>query len=622
MSLTPIAEHSLTPPPTSSHNNIAGKLSYIIVTEDEVGVVSVQDLFQNKQFTSKLDFKGVSQCNFHAEPNVKRYTRFHVRSALKFMGCKGADSMKVSERVFRVFEKEYMLRHYNCLPSPPVRQANPTSPISSTITSSPSALASPSYPSSSTSTPSTPSLSSSSSSASSPSSSSISLSAAERHQHHHRRSYSSSSGPAAAAAQFSGFSSSHKDASNQDPLAVTISRNEFYTIVGHQLAIHEYNKPQYVADFPIACAAQDRKYSFTILLGGTSGCGKSTLSALLATRIGFSSVISTDNIRQLMRKFISRAEAPILWASTYHAGEILDGDSALSHKDRILKGYEAQNEMIFSKLDALISTYEARSESLIIEGVHLDTRLIMRLVRGHPTCIPFLMYISNEAKHRERFAIRSKYMTLDPHQNKYTKYFKNIRIINDHLCNGADVKLIPQIDNTNMDRSLATIHATIFNCLRRHVLNNEQYYNSEEDKMLVVHEEFEDIKHALWSSKGMLRVIRDYKKDKRDKEEAGGDGSRISDDESSDEHGEHDDDDDHGDEEAVVTRIIEPVEEGPADAGFNSDDEEEEETSGVTAVANVDVKGQGQDDDSGDSSEYSDYDKKKKNFMDFFSLGS
>lgn len=41
-----------------------------------------------------------------------------------------------------------------------------------------------------------------------------------------------------------------------------------------------------------------------------------------------------------------KGEAPILWASTYHAGEILDGDATLTHKERILKGYEAQNEMV------------------------------------------------------------------------------------------------------------------------------------------------------------------------------------------------------------------------------------------------------------------------------------
>ncbi|EGC29782.1 hypothetical protein DICPUDRAFT_158593 [Dictyostelium purpureum] len=291
---------------------------------------------------------------------------------------------------------------------------------------------------------------------------------------------------------------------------LSIQRNIFYYIIGHILACFQYSKPQYQVDFPVSCEVQDKKHSFTILLGGTSGCGKSTLTALLASRIGFTAVISTDNIRQLLRKFISRQESPILWASTYHAGEIIS-DSSLSHKEKILKGYEAQNEMIFNKLDVLIGHYEQRKESLIVEGVHLDTKLIVRLVKKHPSCIPFLMYISNEAKHKERFAIRSKYMTLDPHQNKYTKYFKNIRIINDHLCNGADEYMIPQIDNTSIDRSLATIHGTIFACLKRKVQCGESYFNHTTNKLNMLYHEYEQIQHQFWSSKGMLRLIQKKK---------------------------------------------------------------------------------------------------------------
>lgn len=39
------------------------------------------------------------------------------------------------------------------------------------------------------------------------------------------------------------------------------------------------------------------------------------------------------------------------------------------------------------------------------------------------------MLRSNEAKHRERFAVRAKYMTLEPTVNKYVKYIRNIRTI-------------------------------------------------------------------------------------------------------------------------------------------------------------------------------------------------
>jgi len=46
-------------------------------------------------------------------------------------------------------------------------------------------------------------------------------------------------------------------------------------------------------------------------------------------------------------------------------------------------------------------------------------------MRKHPSIIPFMIYISNEGKHTERFAVRAKYMTLDPTKNKYVKYISN-----------------------------------------------------------------------------------------------------------------------------------------------------------------------------------------------------
>jgi 2-phosphoglycerate kinase len=50
-------------------------------------------------------------------------------------------------------------------------------------------------------------------------------------------------------------------------------------------------------------------------------------------------------------------------------------------------------------------------------------------------------------------------MTVAPHQNKYIFYFDNIRMIQEHLCNDADLHLIPKINNTNVDRSLAILHS-------------------------------------------------------------------------------------------------------------------------------------------------------------------
>lgn len=36
----------------------------------------------------------------------------------------------------------------------------------------------------------------------------------------------------------------------------------------------------------------------------------------------------------------------------------------------------------------------------------------------------------------------------------------------DYLCRRADKHQVPKVDNTNVDRSVATIHATVLACLR------------------------------------------------------------------------------------------------------------------------------------------------------------
>ena len=99
----------------------------------------------------------------------------------------------------------------------------------------------------------------------------------------------------------------------------------------------------------------------------------------------------------------------------------------------------------------------------------------MGLMKKHPSIIPFMIYISNEDKHLERFAVRAKYMTLDPAKNKYVKYIRNIRAIQEYLCKRADKSLVPKINNTNVDKHVAAIHAMVFSCLRRREAGEQLY---------------------------------------------------------------------------------------------------------------------------------------------------
>jgi 2-phosphoglycerate kinase len=128
------------------------------------------------------------------------------------------------------------------------------------------------------------------------------------------------------------------------------------------------------------------------------------------SRLGITTVVSTDSIRHMMRSFVDEKENPLLWASTYHAGECLDpvavseakarrkakkhsGVSSSSgidydqsdkvdgkpigKKQMAIEGYKAQSEMVIDSLDRLITAWEDRKESVVVEGVHLSLNFVV-----------------------------------------------------------------------------------------------------------------------------------------------------------------------------------------------------------------------------------------------------
>lgn len=62
-------------------------------------------------------------------------------------------------------------------------------------------------------------------------------------------------------------------------------------------------------------------------------------------------------------------------------------------------------------------------DSIIIEGVHLTPIFMIKIMKRFKRVLPFAICIKKESKHKERFAVRSKYMTLDSRHNKYVENF-------------------------------------------------------------------------------------------------------------------------------------------------------------------------------------------------------
>lgn len=287
----------------------------------------------------------------------------------------------------------------------------------------------------------------------------------------------------------------------------TISRLDFNSFVLNLLEEWGYLDPTRCLDeFQLGVDVEFRQRPYFILLGGTSGCGKSTLGALLASRLGITTVLSTDHVRQLLRNYVSAQQEPALWASSYHANgaDVVDSES-------VWEGFEKQSSLVSDKLMDMMRLFHTRRESVIVEGVHLSVSVMQKLHAAFSSCcIPFMVFISNSSKHAERFAIRAKYMTLEPRLNKYVKYFDNIRVIQSRLCSEADLLFVPKVDNTNVDRSLAFIHQTLF----EYLFATRDHMETRNDFSILL-EQYNAVLDAYnYSSKDMVARILENKRDK------------------------------------------------------------------------------------------------------------
>lgn len=139
------------------------------------------------------------------------------------------------------------------------------------------------------------------------------------------------------------------------------------------------------------------------------------------------------------------------------------------------------------------------NESVVIEGVHLNMKFIKSICAKYTFVIPFFVYIENSDKHKQRFFVRSKNMTLDPKKNKYVGSFDFIRAIQQYIVNNAENNRIPLLNNSNVDKSLQLLQQTILKSLRE-VLLGKEIYNKSTHSFIALNEIYKKISSKLLSS--------------------------------------------------------------------------------------------------------------------------
>ena len=210
---------------------------------------------------------------------------------------------------------------------------------------------------------------------------------------------------------------------------------------------------------------------YVILIGSASGIGKSTIAAELAKNLGIKHLIESDFIRAVVRGIIGKEYAPSLHSSSYDAYKNLRNKNRYtSYDDLVSAGFDDHAAYVIPALEKIIQRAITDYDDIIIEGVHLVPGLIdTEQFKDHAN-IYFFILSSDEESHKERFVKRA----VQIHRGgKQLDFFKENRIIHDHLINQAranDVHIIhsESIEKT-MDQILGIIHKS---CATIKLINN------------------------------------------------------------------------------------------------------------------------------------------------------
>ena len=173
-----------------------------------------------------------------------------------------------------------------------------------------------------------------------------------------------------------------------------------------------------------------------LILAGATGVGKSTAAREIAASSGFSRILSTDAIREIMRTCIDVDEDPALHRSSFSRGE--NGEPVLD--------WQRTCESVEPGISATIERARREGIDLLIEGVHIvpSDRLLRAWREGGGIAVGLLMQVESEEKHRDMLKSRDahSYRRAD----RYLAGFDRIRRIQDGLQERAKIASWPVVD--------------------------------------------------------------------------------------------------------------------------------------------------------------------------------
>ena len=198
---------------------------------------------------------------------------------------------------------------------------------------------------------------------------------------------------------------------------------------------------------------------YVILIGSASGIGKSTIAAELTKQLNIKHLIESDFIRAVVRGIIGKEYAPALHSSSYDAYKNLRNKARFeNYEDLVSAGFDEHASYVIPALEKIIQRAITDYDDIVIEGVHLVPGLIDIEQFKEFANIYFFVLSSDEDSHKERFVKRA----VQIHRGgKQLDYFKENRIIHDHLLEQAEKNDVVVINTETIEKSMDSILSVI-----------------------------------------------------------------------------------------------------------------------------------------------------------------
>jgi 2-phosphoglycerate kinase len=193
-----------------------------------------------------------------------------------------------------------------------------------------------------------------------------------------------------------------------------------------------------------------------LVIAGATGVGKSTAAVGVAQRSGFTRVMSTDAIREIMRATDTEQSVPALHRSSFSAGE--SGEAVLDWTETC--------RAVEPGIAATVDRARREGIDLLIEGVHIvpAVRWLREWEEAGGVALGIVMVVDEERTHQAMLKSRDAHSYR--RSDRYLAGFKRIRAIQNGFIERAKIANWTLVDPSRVEDDVERIHTLLQRAMR------------------------------------------------------------------------------------------------------------------------------------------------------------